>query len=217
MNDAKDFRDAVADFGFVCTPCNHLIMAENTTYITPLPPEVEELLETVGAAPRLRAHLALVHDTAARMTERISVHWPTLEYDPEAVRMGAATHDIGKAVFPEELVGEGRHHEAVGAGVLADCGFPVRFARFTRTHGRWEQEEGILLEDLLVALADTLWKGKRDDALEDRCCRRIAAISGLDPWRVSLRFYEMMEEIADGAAERVVWQQKHGLTREPGT
>ena len=183
--------------------------------ILPLPPEVAELLETVGASPRLRAHLALVHDVAVRLTERLSALWPTLEYDAEAVRMGAATHDIGKVVFPDELTGSGTHHEAVGAGVLADCGFPERFARFTRTHANWEQEPAIGLEDLLVALADTLWKGKRDDTLEDRCCRLIAGKCHLDPWRVSIRFYEVTEEVADGAAERVVWQQRHDLTGGP--
>ena len=32
-------------------------------------------------------------------------------------------------------------------------------ARFCVTHARWESD-GIGLEDLLVALADKLWKGK---------------------------------------------------------
>ena len=179
--------------------------------IRPLPPEVVELLETVGAPPRLRAHLTLVHEAAVRLTERVSALWPTLDYDPEAVRMGAATHDIGKLVFPEELTGPGKNHEAVGAGVLVDCGFPEDYTRFTRTHGQWAREEALTPEDLLVALADTLWKGQREDALEDRCCRLIAGRCGLDPWRVSIRFYEMTEEIADGAEERLLWQQGHGL------
>ena len=174
-----------------------------------MPPEVAELLEKAKAPPMLRAHLALVHDAAVTLTECISALWPELEYDPEAVRMGAATHDIGKVVFPDEMTGPGRHHEAVGAGVLADCGFPERFARFTRTHGRWRQEQDAPLEDLLVALADTLWKGERDDELEDRCCRTIARMCGLDPWRVSLRFYEMTEQVAEGAEERLAWQQEH--------
>ncbi len=179
--------------------------------VEPLPLEIVELLDTVQAPPRLRAHLALVHQAAVWLTERITAHWPMLAYDPEAVRIGAATHDIGKAVFPEEIMGPGRNHEAIGAGVLRDCGIPEVWTRFTRTHGQWAQEEDVTLEDLLVALADALWKGQRDDVLEDLCCHRIAQGCGLDPWRVSLRFYEMTEQIAAGAAERVVWQQGHGL------
>ena len=174
--------------------------------IQPLPPDVVELLETAGASPLLRAHLALVHDTAVRLTERVSALWPTLSYDPEAVRVGAATHDIGKTVFPEELTTPGRYHETVGVGVLLDTGFPERLARFARTHGQWRQEEGAEAEDLLVALADTLWKGERDEELEERCCRAIARRCGLDPWRVALRFYEMTEALAEGGEERLAWQ-----------
>ena len=103
----------------------------------------------------------------------------------------------------------GHYHETVGAGVLLDSGFPERLARFARTHGQWQQDEGAEMEDLLVALADALWKGRRDEELEERCCHVIARQCHLDPWRVSLRFYEMTEDLAEGADERLAWQAEH--------
>ena len=179
--------------------------------IEPLPPDVVKLLKMLGARPLLRAHLALVHDFTVRLTERVSDLWPMLSYDSAAVRMGAATHDIGKTVFPEELTVPGHYHKTVGAGVLLDAGFPQRLTRFARTHGQWRQDEDLAVEDLLVALADTLCKGQRDEELEERCCRVIARECELDPWRVSLRFYEMTGSLAEGAEARLAWQARHGM------
>lgn len=177
----------------------------------PLPPQVVELLEMVEAPLRLRAHLALVHDVSVRLTEMVSEWWPTLAYDREAVQMGAATHDIGKIVFPDEMMGAGRHHEAVGAGVLADVGIPERFARFTRTHGRWAQDESVTVEDLLVALANTLWKGTRDEDLEERFCQTLAQQCGAELWTVYLKFADMAEAVVRDAPERLAWQEAHPL------
>ena len=176
--------------------------------IEPLPPDVVELLEMVEASPLLRAHLALVHDTAVRLTGQVSTFWPMLDYDVASVQVGAATHDIGKAIFPEEMTQTGRYHESIGPGMLMDAGFPARLARFARTHGQWRQDEVVGLEDLLVALADTLWKGARDEDLEERCCQAIAMQCRLDPWRVSLRFYDMTEALAGGGKERLAWQEE---------
>lgn len=128
----------------------------------PLPDEVIELLGAVNAPSRLVAHLKLVHDTAATVLRSLRERWPALPIDTDAVLFGAATHDIGKACCHAELTAPGHEHELIGERLLLDAGITPERARFARTHGKWE--EGAL-EDLLVALADKVWKGKRDETL----------------------------------------------------
>ncbi|MFD7454334.1 hypothetical protein [Kitasatospora sp. NPDC059827] len=74
-----------------------------TTDLPPLPTDVAELLRSVDAPPRLVAHLALVHQVAEQVVEFCAAEG--LAFDHHAVRYGAATHDIGKVVHPEELSG----------------------------------------------------------------------------------------------------------------
>src|SRR5215469_17385942 len=87
--------------------------------LKPLPPSVDDLLRQLKASPRLVAHLTLVHDVACRLTERLNADWgQMLAFDRAAVRMGAAVHDIGKTVIPEELTLPGHAHEAAGEALL---------------------------------------------------------------------------------------------------
>ena len=44
--------------------------------------------------------------------------WPVLSVDHEAVLYGAATHDIGKVLHPNELDGPGNEHEKDGPALL---------------------------------------------------------------------------------------------------
>jgi hypothetical protein len=64
--------------------------------------------------------------------------WPQLSFDADAVSYGAATHDVGKALYPNELTGPGNQHESAGYRLLLDHGAPERRARFARTHARWD-------------------------------------------------------------------------------
>jgi hypothetical protein len=63
---------------------------------------VVQTTTTRRASPRLVAHLRLAHDVAFRLTARLDAVWSTLNYDRTAVRMGAALHDSGKTVDPDE-------------------------------------------------------------------------------------------------------------------
>jgi len=74
-----------------------------STRLFPLPSEINDLLLKTRSSPRLKAQLCLVHDVACQLTARLSVAWPELLFDAEAVQVGAAIHDIGKAVHPREL------------------------------------------------------------------------------------------------------------------
>jgi hypothetical protein len=183
----------------------------------PLPAAVEGLLAARGASPRLTAHLMLVHDTAVSLTAGVSAAWPRVTYDRQAVLLGAATHDVGKVVHPEELSGPGHAHEEAGVRLLIESGITERQARFARTHARWEEqlhgaqgrESG--LEDLLVALSDKVWKGKRAEALEQATAQIIAARSGEALWQVWLALDDLLSGLAATADERLAWQARHPI------
>lgn len=169
-----------------------------------LPPEVIALLTRYAAPPGLIAHLIIVHDVASTLIQQIDMLWPQLDYDREAVLIGAATHDIGKVIYPNELTGPGTQHEEIGPQLLQDSGFSPDRARFARTHGQWSQEAA--LEDLLVTFADKIWKGKRDEALEQELAQQIARQSQKEAWEVYMELDDMANGIAEDADERIVWQ-----------
>jgi HD domain-containing protein len=157
-----------------------------------LPSEVSALLAQLGAMPRLVAHLTLVHDVACQIMDRFAATWPKLSFDHNAVLYGAATHDIGKVAHPEELRQPGHLHEEAGEKLLRDHGVSEELARFARTHAQWTDDNEPRMENLLVALSDSWWRGKRDAALEEAICQRIAAQTGEPTWRV----FAMLDDIA---------------------
>lgn len=54
-------------------------------------------------------------------------------------------------------------------------------ARFARTHAGWTGPD-ILIEDLVVSLADKVWKAKRVPDLEQMLIDRLATASRQQPW-----------------------------------
>ena len=81
-------------------------------------------------------------------------------------------------------------------------------------HPPWFWEGGDLgandpLEDLLVAAADKVWKGKREEALEQALVHRIAVLSGTEAWQVWLRLDDILTALAEAASERLGWQARH--------
>ena len=127
--------------------------------LRPLPAQAASLLQDRDAPPRLVAHLILVHDVAAQLLDALHSQWPSLSIDSQAVLLGAALHDIGKVLHADELTGPGQHHEQDGPRLLIDRGIAPQVARFAQTHGSWRTDSDLEIEDLLVALADTCWKG----------------------------------------------------------
>ncbi|MEV7774159.1 HDIG domain-containing metalloprotein [Kitasatospora sp. NPDC086791] len=174
--------------------------------LPPLPAEVADLLRALDAPPRLVAHLALVHEVAERIAEFCAD--AGLEFDRAAVRYGAATHDIGKTVHPEELSAPGSAHEAAGHALLLARRVPERLARFARSHASWG-EPGVTVEELLVSLADKAWKNKRVPDLEDRVVDRLAAATGRERWEAFLALDDLLAGIGEDAPGRLAVQAAH--------
>jgi hypothetical protein len=177
--------------------------------IRKLPPEIVELLGKLGASQRLIAHLALVHDVAIRIMREVDQLWPCLKYDRQAVIIGAATHDIGKTIHADELSDSGNQHETIGPGLLIQHGIPEIYARFALTDGQWEQSTGI--ENLLVALADKIWKGTRNKDLEMKIARQVSSVCAEEVWSVYIKLDDILSPIAKDADERLAWCRKHSL------
>ena len=159
------------------------------------------LLAELGASAWLVRHHELVVEAAELLCDRVAA--VDVSFDRELVLAGAALHDAGKIVVPEEMREAGHRHEAEGERLLTERGVAPGVARFCVTHAAWDADD-LRLEDLLVALADKLWKGARVEALERRIAARIEAGSGLPSWKVFDELDRICEAIARGGPERLV-------------
>jgi hypothetical protein len=139
-----------------------------------LPTQVAALLDGLNASPRLVAHLTLGHDVAATLVAALHRAWSTLVYGRGSVLLGAATHAIGKMLHPQELSRPGHGHEDAGVALRERAGCSQEQARFARTHAQTANAPSLAIEDLLVALADSLWRGKRDQRLKAASCEHHA-------------------------------------------
>jgi hypothetical protein len=145
---------------------------------------------------------------ACELTDWIDERYPAAGADARAVAFGAATHDIGKALHPEELSGPGAEHEGAGYGLLLSYGVAERYARFAQTHSAWNAD-GIGIDDLLVSLADKVWKAKRVRDLEQLLVDRLAVASGEAPWQAFLALDDVLGRIAGDADRRLAYQSAH--------
>jgi hypothetical protein len=179
--------------------------ALNESSLRPLPATAAELLREVGAPPRLGAHLRAVHDVAWSLTDSLGRRRPDLEFDTTAVLFGAATHDIGKVVHVRELSAPGHAHEEAGRDLLLRYGVPAHLARFAGSHGSWEADAP--LDDLLVSLADKVWKAARVEDLE----QHVATYLGGAPWQAFMELDDLLQELAAGADERLAFQASYPI------
>ena len=174
----------------------------------PLPEIAIDLCQKLDAPPRLVAHLHVVHDAAFQLTDLLKKSFPQLTFDQCEVLIGAAIHDLGKCQHQNELYAPGNRHEIDGAALLESVGVSAELARFCRTHGAWASEE-LPLEDLLVGLADTIWKGQRLDDLERLIVAKIALVSESQEWYVFGILDSVLENVAANSVARLAWQAKY--------
>jgi hypothetical protein len=85
-------------------------------------------------------------------------------------------------------------------------GVPERRARFAFSHGNWNGGPPAQLEDLLVALADNCWKGKRVSDLEIMVVKEIAHVTRRPDWDVFAALDDILQEVAADADRRLAWQ-----------
>jgi hypothetical protein len=162
--------------------------------------EVYRFLDGLGAPDRLLRHLALVGEAAELLIEKLEDL--KVPFDADFVRLGVALHDTGKIHYPEELRDKGKRHEAAGEALLLQLGLAPELARCCVSHGQWQTLDSSF-EELLVALADTLWKGKRSDELEKRVTEKAAQLLACDPWNLFLEMDSHFEMIAAGGVDRL--------------
>lgn len=167
---------------------------------------------SLDAPPRLAAHLRAVHDVAYRLVGWLEEWQPALRFDRDAVLFGAATHDIGKTAHVGELSGPGSAHEEAGRELLLGLGVGAELARFAGTHAAWTGPD-IGIEDLLVSVADKIWKNKRVQELEDLVVARLAEASGRTRWEEFLAFDDVLAALGDGADQRLAFQASYPVRR----
>ncbi|AKT39614.1 phosphohydrolase [Chondromyces crocatus] len=85
--------------------------------------------------------------------------------------------------------------EIAGEAMLLARGVSPALARVCLPHAQWDRMS-VSFEELLVALADKLWKGVRKVDLEERVIDAVAEKVGTSRWEVFVTLDSLFEEIA---------------------
>jgi HD domain len=156
-----------------------------------------EFLAELGAADRLIQHVKLVGEAAEELISQLQKLG--ISFDSDWVRLGVAFHDVGKILHPLELVEKGTQHEAAGELLLLAHHVDPKIAQCCRSHGQWQQMQ-CSFEELMVAPADNLWKGKRNIDLEHLVIDRAAKLLQQDYWDLFVPLDSGFESIAAGGS-----------------
>jgi hypothetical protein len=155
--------------------------------------EAFDVLRVIGAPPRLIRHAELVGEAGEALLRGLARLGVVV--DGEFVRAGLVLHDAGKSLHPTELDAPGEQHEVAGERLLIERGVDPALARVCRSHARWRSME-CSLDELVIALSDVLWKGKRNAALEELVIDRAAAQLGRSRWETFVPLDGVFEAIA---------------------
>ena len=162
--------------------------------------EAFNLLEKLGAPEHLKTHVTLVGEAADLLIDALKEL--RVEIDYEFIRTGVAIHDIGKITHTNEMTGPGSEHEPEGEKMLINNGVSPKLARVCMSHARWDKMD-CSFEELVIALSDKLWKGKRVESLELEVVDRAANILQKERWDIFPELDLKFEEIASGGHERL--------------
>jgi HD domain len=163
-----------------------------------------QLLQELGAPSKLMLHVKLVGEAAEVLISKL--HELEVQFDESLVRLGVAFHDTGKILYPEELVAKGNKHEADGEVLLTTNGVEPKLARCCRSHAQWQTME-CSFEELCIAIADTLWKGKRSSQLEELFIKVLATLCNKDYWDLFVEMDCCFEIIASDGDSRLLRSQ----------
>lgn len=164
------------------------------------PEEALAWLALRGAHTWLVRHHELVLEAARELLDA-TTKTLALTLDGDFVLLGAALHDAGKMIEPSEMSAPGHRHEEAGEAFLAYAGMH-QLSRVAVSHARWNAP-GTTLEDRFVALADKLWKGKREAALEQAVIDEVAGVTGRERWEVFTEMDAIFERIASRGPARL--------------
>ena len=162
--------------------------------------DARALLIELGAPERLIRHGELVGEAADMLIA--ALHELGVPVDAEVVRLGVVLHDAGKIVHAREFEQPGADHEPAGEELLLAHGVSPKIARMCLSHARWDAMP-VSLEELIVALADKLWKGARKPALEERVIDEVASALGKKRWSLFVTLDTLFEEVAAAGSQRL--------------
>jgi len=162
--------------------------------------DADGLLERLGAPKRLIRHAHYVSDAANSLIFQFQAL--DVPLNAVAVELGAVLHDAGKIAHPQELAEPGVMHERAGEALLLAHGVQPEIARCCWSHGVWNLLD-VSLEERIVALADKLWKGKREADLELLVIDETAERLAVSRWDIFEKLDSAFEEIAAGGSERL--------------
>lgn len=162
--------------------------------------EAYKLLADLGAPEHLKVHVQLVGEAADLLIEKFQEL--QVPIDQNFIRVGVAIHDVGKIVHTNEMTGSGSEHEPEGQRILLDRGVSPEISRCCMSHARWETMT-CCPEELIIALSDKLWKGKRVETLELKVIDTIAELIKTERWDIFAELDLHFELIAARGHERL--------------
>jgi len=163
--------------------------------------EAFELLRNLGASDRLLLHAELVSEVAVQLAQLCKS--TNASIDITLVEVGAIIHDSGKIIHSNELSEKGNKHEVAGRKLMFENGASEEQARFCVSHAQFNNMS-VSLEELTVALADKIWKGKRVIDLELKFLEQVALSSGKNHWEIYTDIDSSIEVIASDGDNRLL-------------
>lgn len=158
-------------------------------------------LSNLGASSELLQHVKLVGEAAEILIAKLCEL--KIPFDAEFVRFGIAFHDAGKIIHTNELSEKGNSHESDGERLLLENGISEKLARCCQSHGKWQTME-CSFEEYLIALSDKLWKGKRENLLENLVIDRTSELLNQDRWELFVELDSCFEKIASEGDTRLL-------------
>lgn len=162
--------------------------------------EAFEILKSFNAPEHLITHVSLVGEAATMIVDCLDSLG--VEFDSQFVESGVVLHDLGKVIHTQEMYEKGSKHENEGEQLLLGKGVDPKLARVCVSHGQWLNLE-CSLEELLIALSDKLWKGKRVQDLEEKVIKLVADTIHADYWDLFTTLDSCFEDIALKGDERL--------------
>ncbi len=145
-------------------------------------------------------HIKLVGEALEEIIGLLTEY--NLPIDCNFARLGVVLHDAGKIVHSQEFSESGNKHESEGNKLLLENGVTPELAQCCISHAQHDGNE-CSIEELLVALSDTIWKGTRVEKLKLKIIDKIAALMGKKRWDIFLELDDCFESVASSVGKRL--------------